>query len=204
MFSEHVFIIPRPVFLGKEFTISVRILSPLFPTMNYKTIAQDKSGLGGILVITPDCKHVGTFSMGAEPQFIDSGIDLSNECEKAGWYHIAMSYSQNAIIETEEDIETKEVLIFYLNGVKKSEVFLNGHVLNRYIKYVGNSMDYTEPAGFICDFKVVDKFYRFKDDKKKLPDNVINHEHKAMCNILDLIYLLPKETNPKLPKVYNY
>ena len=194
--NEHVLIIPSPIVLGDEYTISCRIFSPFFENPKFKTICQGSNGIGGLLVINGNCTQLGTFTIGDEPFYIDSGIKLQEICEKERWYHFAMSYSNKAEIQTDEGTKRTEMVIFYIDGVKTSEVVnLDGHYhysLGKDIGYIGNSKDFNEPCGFICDFKVVNKFFQFKD---KLPDYIINTEHAGITNLFDIFNHLQKDEN---------
>ena len=154
-YEEHSLVLPKRLNLGKYYTIWFRMYNPVMRTKAFHVLLQDPSGLGGIIVIDNSCQRIGAFTKDGD--FIDSGIDLSEPKYASKWLQVAMSYSQ---------LSENTKLHFYLNGEEVKSYDKQKIILPNTLQYIGNSRDYNEPFGIVCDLRVYRKFFEAKQIKK--------------------------------------
>ena len=154
-YEEQCLVLPKRLNLGKSYTIWFRMYNPVIKTGNYHVLLQDPSGLGGIIVINQDCSRIGAFTKDGD--FIDSGVDLKESDYQKKWLQFAMSYSQ---------LSENTKVHFYINGKEKRKYDKQKTIIPSTLQYIGNSRDYNEPFGIICDLRIYRKFFEAKQIQK--------------------------------------
>ncbi len=154
-YEEHSLVLPKRLNLGKSYTVWFRFYNPVMNTGNYHVLLQDQCGLGGIIVIDSTCKKIGVFTKDGD--YIDSHVNLSNTRYTNKWLQFAMSYSQ---------LSENTKLHFYLNGEEVNSYDKQKIILPSTLQYIGNSRDYNEPFGIVCDLRIYRKFYEEKQIKR--------------------------------------
>ena len=141
--SKHNLILSKPLHLGSDFTVTVRIFLPLPATYGFHTLLQDKSGCGGLFVVDPSRKHIGCFSR--DGLWVDSGIDLTQQSLQNRWHHVALTYCE---------FEGSSRIVYFFNGIATRKYHHEKYLLGDNISCIGNSEDFKEPFGIFCDLKV--------------------------------------------------
>ena len=143
MCSKHALIIPKIIDLGRSYTIFFRFYVPIISTKNDHVLIQDKSGQGGLIVITKDRKGLGSYNLNGE--FINSGINLEDRRLQHRWLSFALSYYE---------MESFTKISYFFEGNLVKSYDKESYKLTRNIAYIGNSSDYNHPFGVFCDLRI--------------------------------------------------
>lgn len=138
---------PKSLKIEKAFTISVRIFNPCPRNLNFHTLLQSTSGLGGLFVIDSESNSLGCFTENGK--WIDSGINLNSNALRYKWLNVLMSYSSSL---------NHSKLNFYLDGELVKSYHKEKILFPNNIQYIGNCKDLVEPFGAFCDLRVYPYF----------------------------------------------
>ncbi len=141
-------ILPKRLDLSKSFTITFFFYNPVPNTERYHTLLQDSTGIGGLIVIDTTRKKIGCFSVDGE--FVDSGFDLGVDVYDQKWIFFALSYQK---------IGDSTKIYFNLDCKQENAKLEEKIILPNHVQYIGNSRDYDEPFGAICDLRIYKNFY---------------------------------------------
>ena len=163
-YDEHVIVLPKRLELTKNFTVTFHFYNPVPNTEKYHTLLQDSTGIGGLIVIDSSRRKIGSFTV--DGKFIDSGFDLGNEEFNQKWLFFTFSY---------EKIDESTKVYFNLDTKKEKIITEEKILIPSHIQYVGNSRDYDEPFGAICDVRIHKHFFSNNEILEFPFDNRENH-----------------------------